>query len=238
MGAGQTSQAVRVKTDEAGYTYIVHAHNKAGWGEWSAPSAERRGAIRPDAPRTPSISAGDGSITIADNYTLSAEQRNGARASEITYQYRLNSGGWQNLTSNTIGGLSNGGDYRVQIRALSNTGTGSYTGAASASSSVVTPFGMPPQPNATATNNGSNVTVSWGNNGDNGRPDGHADQGTGPERQGAWQSVANSGSQAVRVSRTHRRSSIEVRVQEGQHVVLCRLRFGDDGQEAGPAQCG
>ncbi|MGO2932478.1 Ig-like domain-containing protein [Microbacterium sp.] len=195
VGAGQTSQAVRVKTDEAGYTYIVHAHNKAGWGEWSAPSAERRGAIRPDAPRTPSISAGDGSITIADNYALNAEQRNGAKAGEISYQYRLNSGSWQNLTHNRIGGLSNGTRYTVQIRALSNTGTGSYTGAASASSKAVTPYGVPPQPKAGARNNGSNVTVSWGNNGTNGK--GITDtqiRVTGPGTPGTWQSVGADGS--------------------------------------------
>src|SRR5690606_16800031 len=126
---------------------IVQAHNKAGWGPWSSPSAERRGAIRPDAPNTPSISAGDRSITIADKYKLNADQRNGAKESEITYQYRLNSGGWQNLTNNTIGGLSNGTDYKVQLRALSNTGTGSYTGAESAASNVATPFGIPPKPN-------------------------------------------------------------------------------------------
>lgn len=56
----------------------------------------------------------------------------------------------------------------MQIRALSNTGTGSYTGVESAASNGATPFGIPPQPKATAQNNGSNITIGWGNNGNNG----------------------------------------------------------------------
>ncbi|WP_206477159.1 Ig-like domain-containing protein [Microbacterium sp. KRD172] len=193
--AGQTSQAVVVATSENGYTYIVRAENKAGWGAWSPASAERRGAIRPDAPNTPSISANDRSITIADTYALTAKQRNGARASEISYQYRLNGGTWQGLTNNTIGGLNNGTAYRVEVRALSNTGTGSYTGVESAASNAATPYGVPPQPRAKATNNGSNVTVSWGNNGDNGKPITETQiRVTGPGTPGSWQSVSGSGS--------------------------------------------
>ncbi|MES2865205.1 MAG: hypothetical protein V4703_00345, partial [Actinomycetota bacterium] len=150
---------------------------------------------RPDAPNTPSISANDRSITIADTYALTAKQRNGARASEISYQYRLNGGTWQGLTNNTIGGLNNGTAYRVEVRALSNTGTGSYTGVESAASNAATPYGVPPQPRAKATNNGSNVTVSWGNNGDNGKPITETQiRVTGPGTPGSWQSVSGSGS--------------------------------------------
>jgi len=199
VAAGQTSQAVVVNTSEDGYTYIVRAENKAGWGQWSPPSAERRGAIRPDAPSTPSISANDRSITIADTYRLSSEQRNGARESEISYQYRLTGSGWQALTNNTIGGLNNGTAYRVEIRALSNTGTGSYTGVASAASNAATPYGIPPQPNAGAQNNGGNITLSWSNNGNNGaaldttqiRIRDHNGNWSG------WDSVGNNGSRTV-----------------------------------------
>jgi hypothetical protein len=194
--AGQTSQAIVVDTSESGYTYIVRAENKAGWGQWSPASAERRGAIRPDAPNTPKISVGDRSLTITSSYELSAEQRNGAKASELTYQYSLNGGGnWQKLTSTTIGGLTNGTQYTLQLRALSNTGTGSYTGAASAASNAVTPYGVPPQPQAKATNNGANVTVSWNNNGNNGKAITDTQiRVTGPGTPGTWQSVGASGS--------------------------------------------
>ncbi|WP_300267462.1 Ig-like domain-containing protein [Microbacterium sp.] len=202
VAAGATSQAVVVDTSEQGYTYILRAENKAGWGEWSAPSAERRGATRPDAPTRPTITAHDRSIEITSSYTLTADQRNGARAGEITYQYRLNSGGsWRNLSNGqtTIGGLTNGNSYTVQIRALSNTGTGSYTGAASTVSNAATPFGIPPQPKANATNNGSKVTVSWGNNGNNGAPITDTRiRITGPGQSGTWDnSVAASGSRNV-----------------------------------------
>lgn len=195
IGAGQKSQAVVVPTSESGYTYIVRAHNKAGWGQWSSPSPERRAAIRPDAPNTPKISVGDRSLTITSSYELSADQRNGAKASEISYQYSLNGSSWQTLSNTTIGGLTNGTSYTLKLRALSNTGTGSYTGVASAASNAVTPYGVPPQPSATATNNGSNVTVKWGNNGNNGKGITETQiRVTGPGAPGSWQKVSASGS--------------------------------------------
>lgn len=194
--AGQTSQAVTVDASEAGYTYVVRAENKAGWGAWSAPSAERRGALRPDAPATPTIAPGDGAISITSDYLLGAEQRNGAKDSEITYQYRVNSSGdWQNLTSTTIGGLANGTSYALQLRALSNTGDGAYTGVESASSNTAVPFGKPHTPTASAVPLKTQVTLGWDAAGSaNGRTiqvvkisvDG-----------GAWENVGLSGTRTV-----------------------------------------
>ncbi|KDA05440.1 fibronectin [Microbacterium sp. CH12i] len=199
--SGQTSQAVVVDTSESGYTYIVRAENKAGWGAWSPASTERRGALRPDAPATPTITAGDGAITITSSYTLNADQRNGARDSEISYQYRLNSSGnWQALSSTTIGGLSNGAGYNLQIRALSNTGDGSYTGVESAPSNSVTPYGIPPQPSASAAKNGAQaITLRWSNNGNNGAAiDTTQINVRGPGGGwGGWETVSASGSRNV-----------------------------------------
>lgn len=168
--AGQTSQAVVVPTSESGYTYIVRAHNKASWGQWSPPSVERRAAIRPDAPSTPTIAARDRSIEITSSYTLSAEQRNGAKESEISYQYRLNGGTWQGLSGTTIGELNNGTQYRLEIRALSNTGTGSYTGVESAASAAAIPYGKPHTPTASAAGQTTQVRLGWNATGsENGR---------------------------------------------------------------------
>jgi len=171
VAAGQTSQAVKVPTSEDGYSYMVHAKNKAGWGQWSPPSAERRGAIRPDAPNTPSIVARDRAIEITSSYALSEDQRNGAKPSEISYQYRLNSGGgWNALSGTTIGGLSNGSSYTLQIRALSNTGTGSYTGVESAASAAAIPYGKPGTPTASASGLTTQVRLGWNASGSaNGR---------------------------------------------------------------------
>ncbi|WP_223171958.1 fibronectin type III domain-containing protein [Microbacterium sp. NIBRBAC000506063] len=47
--ASATSQAVVVDTSETAYTYRIRARNKAGWGDWSPLSAERRGVIAPGA---------------------------------------------------------------------------------------------------------------------------------------------------------------------------------------------
>ncbi len=47
---GTNSQAVVVPTSETAYTYRIRGHNKAGWGEWSAMSAPRRGVVAPSPP--------------------------------------------------------------------------------------------------------------------------------------------------------------------------------------------
>ncbi|MET0303548.1 MAG: Ig-like domain-containing protein, partial [Microbacteriaceae bacterium] len=49
-GASSNSQAIVVPTSESAYTYRIRGHNKAGWGEWSAMSAPRRGVVAPAAP--------------------------------------------------------------------------------------------------------------------------------------------------------------------------------------------
>ncbi|MGM7698191.1 Ig-like domain-containing protein [Microbacterium sp. A84] len=193
---GQTTQAVVVDTSESGYSYIVHAENKAGWGGWSNPSAERRGATRPDAPATPTIVDGDHLITISSAYVLSAEQRNGAKESEITYQYRLNSSGeWQNLTSTTIGGLTNGSSYTLQLRALSNTGDGTYTGAESGVSNAAIPHGTPHTPVGAAASHTTSVDLSWDASGS---PNGRSIQVVKIRiNGGAWENVGLSGTRTV-----------------------------------------
>lgn len=211
VGAGKTSQAVVVDTSETSYTYKVRAQNKAGWGEWSEASAPRRGVIAPDAPGKPTVTAGDKRITVTkSSYQLSAAGRNGASASEVTYQYSLNGGNWQSSwDGENITGLTNGNDYTVRIRAVSTVDGQTYAGSASTASNSATPFGKPPKPNATARNNGQSVTLSWSNNGDNGsditrtqiKVDG-----------GGWETVSNSGSRTVGngYEQTH---TIDVRVE-------------------------
>ncbi|MEV4736385.1 MULTISPECIES: Ig-like domain-containing protein [unclassified Microbacterium] len=191
-GAGATSQAVKVPTSETPYTYRIRAQNKAGWGEWSELSAPRRGVNAPGAPTGLRGQAADRSIT---NISYTPGSANGAKSSEISYQYTFNGGGsWQALNGNSIGGLSNGTTYNLQVRAVSTVDGSTYAGAASNVAQVV-PFGQPKAPVAKAENAGMSVKLSWdARNSGNGRPietvqiriDG-----------GGWQTVGASGSQTV-----------------------------------------
>ncbi|MFB4354649.1 fibronectin type III domain-containing protein, partial [Microbacterium sp. LS_15] len=191
-GAGATSQAVKVPTSETPYTYRIRAQNKAGWGEWSELSAPRRGVNAPGAPTSLSGQAADRSII---NISYNEGARNGAKSSELTYQYTFNGGGsWQALNGNSIGGLTNGQTYNLQIRAVSTVDGTSYAGAASNVAKVI-PFGQPKAPVAKAENLGQSVRLSWdARNSDNGRS---IDQVQISIDGGGWQNVAANGSQTV-----------------------------------------
>jgi hypothetical protein len=196
-----------VPTSESPYTYRIRGHNKAGWGEWSAMSAPRRGVIAPSPPQVTGVVAGDRRLTVS----FTPGSRNGARAGEVAYQYRLNGGGWAGFPGDgVIGGLANGTSYSVEMRAVATVDGTTY---ASGVSNAVreTPYGDPKAPTADARNLGQSVELSWNSTGSyNGRPiqttqiriDG-----------GSWQSVGQSGSRTVGdgYQQTH---SIDVRAQD------------------------
>ncbi|MFD1340681.1 Ig-like domain-containing protein [Microbacterium lemovicicum] len=204
---GTNSQAVVVPTSEAAYTYRIRGHNKAGWGEWSELSAPRRGVVAPSAPSVTAVRPADRSVSV----DYSPGSRNGARAEEITYQYRLNGGTWAGFPGNgVIGGLTNGQAYAVEMRAVATVDGTTYAGGVSNSVSE-TPYGAPTTPRATARNLGQSVELSWDSSGSsNGRPitltqiriDG-----------GGWQDVGQNNSRTVGsgYSETH---SIDVRAQD------------------------
>lgn len=204
---GSFSQAVVVPTSENGYTYRIRGHNKAGWGEWSAMSAPRRGVIAPSAPSISAVNAGDGFVDVV----WSAGNRNGAKTTEVSYQYRLNGGGWAGMPGNNrIGGLNNGTSYTVEVRGVANVDGVQYVGAAS-NGVAQTPFGPPQAPAANARNLGTSVEVSWNSDRSyNGRPiqttqiriDG-----------GGWQDVGASGSRTVG-NGYQQNHSIDVRAQD------------------------
>jgi hypothetical protein len=204
---GSNSQAVVVPTSESAYTYRIRAHNKAGWGEWSPMSAPRRGVVAPAAPRIDSVTAQDRQLTVA----FTPGSRNGARTDEVSYQYRLNGGGWGAFPGNgVIGGLTNGTAYTVEMRAVARVDGTTYAGAVS-NGVRETPYGQPKAPIANARNLGTSVEVSWNSNGsDNGRPitttqiriDG-----------GNWQNVGATGSRTVGDG-YQQNHSIDVRAQD------------------------
>ncbi|KAA9106450.1 Ig-like domain-containing protein [Microbacterium rhizomatis] len=170
VGAGQTSQAVVVDANTTDYTFTVAASNKAGWGADSAPSAPRRAFVAPGQPSNVQAStpAGDGRIVV----TYGAAAGNGANASEMGYEYSVNggaswSGSWDGRVISS--GISNGSSYNVLVRAYTSLDGVRYDGPASNPSGAVVPYGPVNTPGASATNNGTSITVGWSMPGENGR---------------------------------------------------------------------
>ncbi|MFK3676838.1 Ig-like domain-containing protein [Microbacterium sp. NPDC090218] len=167
-GPEARSQTVVVDPSETAYTYRIQAYNKAGWGEYSPPSAPRRGVVPPGAPTSLKIvKEGDRSLTISYN----EGSRGGASASEITRQYRLNGGTWNTVPGNNIiTGLTNGVNYTVEVRAVANVSGSTYPGAVS-NSARGNPYGQPSPPAVSAESLATDVRLNWDANGSgNGRP--------------------------------------------------------------------
>lgn len=206
-GAQATSQAVVVPTSTVPYTYRITAHNKAGWGETSPQSAPRRGVTAPGAPSGLAVREGDRTLAL----TFSAGSSNGASAGEITYEYTLDGGGnWSQLSGDrVIGGLNNGANYTVQVRAVARVDGSTYAGAASNGASG-SPYGVPRAPQVSAESLASQVRLNWNANGSaNGRPINRVQVSIDG---GAWQSVGMTGSSNVGTySETH---SIKARAQD------------------------
>ncbi|WP_084127358.1 Ig-like domain-containing protein [Demequina sp. NBRC 110054] len=135
------SAAIEVDTSETNYTFSVIGHNKSPKvGAESERSDERRAVIAPSAPTLVTASTPSANQSIVVAYTPGA--RNGALASEVSYQYQLNgSGSWIAMpANNTITSLNVGASYKVAVRGVSTVEGVTYTGASSAQSNTAVPF--------------------------------------------------------------------------------------------------
>ncbi len=200
VAAGQTSQAVAVDTSQTDYTYTVRAQNKAGWGQWSAPSAPRRAFTPPGAPTA--VTAAEGNNVVDVTWTAGAA--NGATASEIRYQYSVGGGAWRSdwVSGGTNGAgrigngqVANNGAYTIRIRAVATADGTTYESAASGASTQVAPYGPIGNPSANASASGTSVTVSWSSPARNGRDITTQIRING----GSWETVAASGSRSADV---------------------------------------
>ena len=208
---GQTSQALAIDASTSDYTFTVAARNKAGWGADSAPSAPRRAFTPPGAPTNVQASTPSGNSAIVVTYDPAPG--NGANANEMGYEYSLNGGGWQaNWDGRTIGGLNNGQQYTVRVRAYTALDGVRYDGAESAPSNAATPYGPVRNPSVRAqrSGDGRDITFTWNAPDPNGR---NITQMQIRIDGGSWQDVSNNGSRTNRYgySQTHR---IDARAQD------------------------
>jgi hypothetical protein len=158
VGSGVTSQTVTVQVSEDDYTFAVAAINKAGQGATSPASAPRRSVTPPNAPNLDNATAGDNTITIA--YTPGAS--NGARSTEVTYQYNVG-GGWVPVPGDMVirSGVNNNGTYSVSVRAVTVADGSTYTSGASNSIGGLQPAGAPNAPGLTVSGGENKVNYSW-----------------------------------------------------------------------------
>ena len=190
VAGGQTSQAVAIDASTTDYTFSVAAHNKAGWGADSAPSAPRRAFVAPGAPTNvvASTPANDSAIVV----TYTAAPGNGATASELRYEYNVG-GGWRSDWDGRriTAGISNNNSYSVTVRAYTSLDGVRYDGAASSPSGAAAPYGPIRTPGATASASGRTIDYTWSAPARNGRDI------TKMEIQfdgGGWQNVSLNGS--------------------------------------------
>ena len=150
-------------TNGTTYTVKLRAINAVGNGAASASGVSvSPQAVAPSAPTTPVATRGDASISVA--FTAGA---NGG-APITNYEYELDgSGTWiafspaQTTSPVTISGLTNGTAHTVKVRAVNTVGSG----AASSSTSSVTPAALPSAPTiagATAGNGSASIAFTAG----------------------------------------------------------------------------
>lgn len=132
-------------TNGTAYTFTVRAHNADGWSELSSPSASVTPYGTPQAVGGATISADQyAQSTLRLSWNALSDPA-GTGGGSVTYQWRLNGGGW-NSTSGTTATVGNQGvgNYSFQVRAV-NDHSGK-TGGADTSNTVTVSKKPDPQP--------------------------------------------------------------------------------------------
>ena len=161
--SGTTSVTVTRLTNDKSYNVFVRARNSVGSGSWSdsASGTPVAAATAPGNVGLPSVSAGDGSLTVS--WSTPSDGGSAITGYEVWYSPQTSSQSWTRTTtatSVTLTGLTNGTSYRVHVRAQNSQDFGSWSDAASG-----TPVGAATVPEKVAqpslvAGDGS-LTVSW-----------------------------------------------------------------------------
>ena len=119
-------------TNGVSYRVQVRAKNSAGYSPWSGPATDTPAAA-PDAPGTPTLTPGNGQITVE----WAAPAANGAAINDYDVQYKQSgvtawtahphSGAGRRTV---IAGLSNGQSYDVQVLAKNGVGSSGWSPSA------------------------------------------------------------------------------------------------------------
>ena len=157
-------------TNDVTYTFTVAAHNAVGWSDPSPASGEARPDTQPLAPAAPSVRRGDGTLDV----TWAPPENPGSPIIdylvEITPTTNYGQGSFTTTsTSMSIGGLANGRDYTVRVRARNSA---PQPGAWSPPSTG-RPARLPDAPvavDATRSAEGTSITVRWQAPYDGGEP--------------------------------------------------------------------
>ena len=168
-----------IANDGTGYSYELKATNAEGdVSATSAVSAPDVYAVGfPSQVTDLAVQPGNGQVSAS--FTLPASH--GSGLSQVNYLMNGSiAGTWtspgasgQKVTE-TIGSLTNGTSYSVEVRACSVTSAGTTGGCGAwstiSSSTTATPFGPPSAPTVTASQSGNSVVYNWSGGGNNGRP--------------------------------------------------------------------
>ena len=156
-----TSATIGSLTTGAAYNVEVRAGNAAGKGAWS-PSGTGTPNETPGRPAAPTASAASGS-SLSVSWTAPTNRGTAITDYDVRYK-RSSSSGWTDHafagtgTSATIGGLTAGTAYNVQVRAGNAAGEGAWS-----PSGTGTPNEKPGRPAAPTVSaaSGSSLSVSW-----------------------------------------------------------------------------
>ena len=138
------SFAVTTLTNGTTYQIQIRATNARGDGAWSPSASMIAGA--PIAPAEPTLTAGNGSLAVA---WAAPANTNGANVTDYDVQYKATTDTtWTahahtgTSTTATIGSLTNGTTYEVQVRAENARGDGPWSASATASPAAQPPSRM------------------------------------------------------------------------------------------------
>jgi hypothetical protein len=163
-----TTATFTAGTSETAYTFTVQAENKAGKGPVSGPSAPRRavgklGSVS-SVTATPANTGGNGHQLKIDFTPLTAAQRNGSTAEEVSYTYSASTGQSGAISpGQTVGGFANGTPTTVSVTAHSTRAPSSDP----TSAAPATPYGSPGSGNPwtkQAAENQRSIEFGWSSN--------------------------------------------------------------------------